>query len=108
MTVTVFTNPSNPQCEATEQELAKLGVRYDEIAIAPAMANFLGPLVTGPLIDNAGPQPAMELAVDSSLPSTHSMSARFDRREVVSKATSVSRMSSARAVRASEVGMPAA
>ena len=28
MTVTVFTNPSNPQCEATEQELAKLGVRY--------------------------------------------------------------------------------
>ena len=29
MTVTVFTNPSNPQCEATEQELAKLGVRYD-------------------------------------------------------------------------------
>lgn len=25
MTVTVFTNPSNPQCEATEQELAKLG-----------------------------------------------------------------------------------
>ena len=28
MTVTVFTNPSNPQCEATEQELAKLGGRY--------------------------------------------------------------------------------
>ena len=31
MTVTVFTNPSNPQCEATEQELAKLGVRYDTV-----------------------------------------------------------------------------
>mgnify|MGYP003022450347 CR=1 FL=1 len=28
MTVTVFTNPSNPQCEATEQELTRLGVRY--------------------------------------------------------------------------------
>ena len=28
MTVTVFTNPNNPQCEATEQELSKLGVRY--------------------------------------------------------------------------------
>ena len=26
MTVTVFTNPSNPQCKATEQELSKLGV----------------------------------------------------------------------------------
>lgn len=24
MTVTVFTNPNNPQCEATEQELSKL------------------------------------------------------------------------------------
>lgn len=28
MTVTVFMNPSNPQCEATEQELTRLGVRY--------------------------------------------------------------------------------
>ena len=26
MTVTVFTNPSNPQCKATEQELSKLGL----------------------------------------------------------------------------------
>ena len=26
MTVTVFTNPSNPQCEATEQELTRLGI----------------------------------------------------------------------------------
>ena len=33
---------------------------FSWIAIAPAMANFLGPLVTGLLIDHAGPQPAHE------------------------------------------------
>ena len=36
MTVTVFTNPSNPQCEATEQELSKLGVRYVAVDLTPS------------------------------------------------------------------------
>ena len=35
MTVTVFTNPSNPQCEATEQELTRLGVRPAAVAPPP-------------------------------------------------------------------------
>ena len=35
MTVTVFTNPNNPQCEATEQELSKLGVRYVAVDLTP-------------------------------------------------------------------------
>ena len=39
---------------------SELKTVFSWIAIAPAMANFLGPLVTGPLIDNAGPQPAHE------------------------------------------------
>lgn len=34
MTVTVFTNPSNPQCEATEQELTRLGVRYVAVSLS--------------------------------------------------------------------------
>ena len=40
MTVTVFTNPSNPQCEATEQELAKLGVRYDTVDLTKNPSTF--------------------------------------------------------------------
>ena len=40
MTVTVFTNPSNPQCEATEQELAKLGVRYVAIDLTQNPSTF--------------------------------------------------------------------
>ena len=45
MTVTVFTNPNNPQCEATEQELSKLGVRYVAVDFKKAtlglIQNFL-------------------------------------------------------------------
>ena len=39
---------------------SELKTVFSWIAIAPAMANFLGPLVTGLLIDHAGPQPAHE------------------------------------------------
>ena len=35
-----FTNPSNPQCEATEQELAKLGVRYDTVDLTKNPSTF--------------------------------------------------------------------
>ncbi len=37
---------------------SELKTVFSWIAIAPAMANFLGPLLTGLLIDHAGPQPA--------------------------------------------------
>ena len=40
MTVTVFTNPSNPQCEATEQELSKLGVRYVAVDLTQNPSTF--------------------------------------------------------------------
>ena len=40
MPVPVFTNPSNPQCEATEQELAKLGVRYDTVDLTKNPSTF--------------------------------------------------------------------
>ena len=39
---------------------SELKTVFSWIAIAPAMANFLGPLVTGLPIDHAGPQPAHE------------------------------------------------
>ena len=39
---------------------SELKTVFSWIAIAPAMANFLGPLLTGLLIDHAGPQPAHE------------------------------------------------
>ncbi len=40
MTVTVFTNPNNPQCEATEQELSKLGVRYVAVDLTQNPSTF--------------------------------------------------------------------
>lgn len=40
MTVTVFTNPSNPQCEATEQELTRLGVRYVAVDLTQNPSTF--------------------------------------------------------------------
>lgn len=40
MTITVFTNPSNLQCEATEQELAKLGVCYVAIDLTQNPSTF--------------------------------------------------------------------
>ena len=40
MTVTVFTNPSNPQCEAPEQALTRLGVRYDDVDLPPTPSPF--------------------------------------------------------------------
>ena len=40
MTVTVFTNPSNPQCKATEQELSKLGVRYVAVDLTQNPSTF--------------------------------------------------------------------
>ena len=40
MTVTGFTNPNNPQCEATEQELSKLGVRYVAVDLTQNPSTF--------------------------------------------------------------------
>ena len=42
-------------------DTAELKTVFSWIAIAPAAANFLGPLLTGLLIDHAGPQPSHEL-----------------------------------------------
>ena len=58
MTVTVFTNPSNPQCEATEQELAKLGVRYVAIDLTQNPSTFKQiPVVISPNSSWSGHRP---------------------------------------------------
>lgn len=46
---------------------SELKTVFSWIAIAPAFANFLGPLVTGLLIDHSGPQPAHETGFASPL-----------------------------------------
>ena len=66
MTVTVFTNPSNPQCEATEQELTRLGVRYVAVDLTQNPSTFEQikdagfkqiPVVISPNASWSGPQP---------------------------------------------------
>ena len=58
MTVTVFTNPSNPQCEATEQELAKLGVRYDTVDLTknPSTYTIRPKVVEKPVVPLDAPE----------------------------------------------------
>ena len=44
MTVTVFTKPYCPQCDATKRQLTKLGVPFETVDLAKKLAKKTAPV----------------------------------------------------------------